>query len=315
MKIIPLAFDSMGVRSMSTLCITKDIIIHIDPGVALGPSRYGLEPSNQEYEALDLSRELIMEVCEKFAKVVIVTHYHYDHHPFPDDSEMYERCFKGKFVIAKNILKDIHGSGKKRGRIFEKNIKNLANKIEWGDGREFKFVKTIVSISDAVWHGDVGSKVGKVIMVFVKRGKDSFLFGSDAQGLADPKALKWVIEKNPKFMILDGYPTIFVGWKMSKKAFENSKENLKKALEETEVKTVILEHHGIRDINYREKLKDVFEFAERLDKKILTAAEYLGIDNLFLEAWRKKIYQKEIKVDVEKYYKKLKKRIFELIKK
>ena len=44
MKIKPVASDSMGTRSMATYVETKDVKIFIDPGVALGPSRYGLPP-------------------------------------------------------------------------------------------------------------------------------------------------------------------------------------------------------------------------------------------------------------------------------
>ena len=50
MKIELLAFDSMGVRSMATFVKTKDFALTIDPGVALGPKRYGLEPHPLEYK-------------------------------------------------------------------------------------------------------------------------------------------------------------------------------------------------------------------------------------------------------------------------
>lgn len=305
MKIVPIAFDSFGVRSMSTLVLTKDANIYIDPGVALGPTRYGLSPTNAEYEAVELAREKIMEVCRKYADVVIVTHYHYDHHPFPDDEEMYEACFKGKVVFAKDRTKNINASGKSRGRVFEKNVKSLVNSLKWADSLKVEFGRTKIEFSPAVWHGDVGSKVGKVIMVYIKEGKQSFLFGSDAQGLADPKALEWFVKKNPDFAILDGYPTIFVGWRMKASNFEKSKLKLKKALDKTKVKTIILEHHILRDIHYKEKMKDVFDMAKKLRKKILSAAEYYGLENFFLEAWRKEITEGKIKVDVKKYYKNL----------
>jgi len=44
MKIKPIAFDSFGARSLCTLVETKDVIIIVDPSVALGPKRYGLPP-------------------------------------------------------------------------------------------------------------------------------------------------------------------------------------------------------------------------------------------------------------------------------
>ena len=52
MKIIPIASDSLGVRSMATYVETKDCKILIDPSAALGPKRYGLPPHNKELEAL-----------------------------------------------------------------------------------------------------------------------------------------------------------------------------------------------------------------------------------------------------------------------
>lgn len=267
----------------------------------MGPTRYGLGPVEAELRALELTRRKIMEVSRK-AKVSIVTHYHYDHHPFPGDIEMYEACFSGKLVLAKDRTKNINYSGKKRGAIFESRSKDLAQKIEWADGRDFELEGVQVSISPAVWHGEVGSKVGTVVMVYLKRGKDSFLFGSDAQNLADPAALEWVLEKDPRFMILDGYPTIFLGWRMSRESFDRSKESLKRAIEETRAKTIILDHHILRDIKYKEKMKDVFELAEDLKKELVSAAEFCGVENFFLEAWRRDLARGEKRVDVQKYF-------------
>lgn len=302
MKVLPLAFDSFGVRSMSTFLECGKLGLLIDPGVALGPTRYGLGPTDAEFEALDYARQLIMHVAER-ADAVAVTHYHYDHHPFPDDSEMYKRCFGGKLVMAKDRRNNINHSGKVRGKIFEDNAVHHAKKIEWADGKTFDVEGVEISFSPAVWHGDVGSKVGTVVMVYIE--KCGFLFGSDAQSLADPAALDWVLKQNPEFMILDGYPTIFVGWRMSQKSFETANENLKRAIAETQAEEVVLDHHILRDINYREKMKSVFETAERKGKRILSAAEFLGLENFFLEAWRKEIAEGKREVDVKKYYEEL----------
>ncbi|MEM2866783.1 MAG: hypothetical protein QW098_06580 [Candidatus Hadarchaeales archaeon] len=301
MKVLPLAFDSFGVRSMCTFLEAGKLRLLIDPGVALGPTRYGLGPTKEEWRALELSRALILEAAGR-AETVAVTHYHYDHHPFPEDGEMYEACFKGKMVLAKDRKKNINLSGKKRGALFEERAARLAGGLEWADGREFELGER-VEFSPAVWHGDVGSKVGTVTMLYVEKG--GFLFGSDAQSLADPEALKWVLEKNPEFMILDGYPTLFVGWRMSQKAFEASMENLKRAVGETQAETILLEHHLLRDLNYREKMGKVFEVAERKGKRLLSAAEFLGLENLFLEAWRRELSEGRRKVEVEEYYQRL----------
>ena len=308
MKIYPIAFDSFGVRSEAILITANGLKIIIDPGVALGPRRYGLPPTDEEYLALSLAREEIIKVCKK-ADIVIVTHYHYDHHPFPSDDEMYEACFQDKVVIAKNIKEGIHPSGRRRGKIFESKVKDLAKSLVWGDEKEFIFGRTKLRISPAVWHGEVGSKVGTVVMVYVSDGIDSFIHGSDAQNLADPKALEWVIKENPKHIIIDGYPTIFLGWKKSMKSFRESLKNLKKAIESIDANEAIIDHHLVRDIDYESKMVEVYEHARRLGKRIITAAQYYGMSNFFLEAWRKELSKGLREADVEEYYRELRKRI------
>jgi len=282
--IIPLAFDSFGVRSEATFLPKKRVLI--DPGVALGPKRYGLPPSEPELLALKLAKERIAEFGKR-AKIVVVTHYHYDHHPYPND-ELYE-VFRDKVVIAKDIHENINPSGRKRGKLFEKQVKERCKELIYGDGGEYCGVE----ISPAVWHGPVGSRVGMVVMVRV--GK--FIHGSDAQALLDPKALEWVIERRPELLVMDGFPTLFLGWKMSSKLFEQAKESMMKAVENSG--EVIFDHHGVREENFKEK-NPIFETG-----KVKTAAEFLGKENLLLEAWRKKLYQ-GMKVDVRGYFASLK---------
>lgn len=306
MKVLPIAFDSFGVRSMATLVILKHMKIFIDPGVALGPVRYGLRPSKEEFKALEICRKNIMKFCKK-CDIIIVTHYHYDHHPFPDDKEMY-KCFYNKKLLIKDVFHDINLSGKKRGRIFLEHLEKHSEIIP-ADNNKFKLSNANIEFSPAVWHGEVGSRVGRVIMAYIKERRTSLLFGSDAQGLADKEALKFAIQKNPLLAIIDGYPTLFIGWRMSKKSFENSKQHVKMFLEKTSVQNIIIDHHILRDINYKEKMKDVFEVSKTLNKNMMTAAEFYKLKNLFLEAWRKDIHNKIKKVNVSSYYAMLRKKI------
>ncbi len=308
MRVYPLAFDSMGVRSQATLVKIGNKRIVLDPGVALAPKRYGLPPSREELRALELARDIIMRACRR-AELIVVTHYHYDHHPYPDDNELYEACFKDKIVYAKHHAEEVTDSARKRGRKFEDIIKSLAKKIEWADGKSIEYGKAYIEFSPPVWHGAPGSKVGRVIMVYIEHGRDSFLYGSDAQNLADPEALKWVLKKNPKMIIIDGYPTILVGWRVSKKSYTESIENVKKVITDTDAKIIILDHHIVRDKKFKEKIKELVELAEQHGKKLVTAAEYYGLENLTLEAWRKELHQGKMKVDVDGYYKKLMEKI------
>ena len=128
-------------------------------------------------------------------------------------------------------------------------------------------------------------------MVSIVDRDQKFVYGSDAQGLLDKEALEWVVNENPDIAVIDGPPTIFIGWRMKATILTDSINNINLVLQKTKVKTILLEHHVVRDVNYKQKMRDVFEIAEKVGKKVLNYAEYLGTKPLYLEAWRKELYQ------------------------
>lgn len=293
MEIIPVAFDSFGVRSMATLVIIKRHKILIDPGVALGPWRYDLPPTQPELLALELAKQRVTNYA-KDADIVVVTHYHYDHHPRPSDDELYQIAFKDKVVFAKDRKRNVNASQRRRGLIFEEKVADICKELIYADGQGFDFVR----FSPAVWHGTVGSAVGFVMMVCVLEDKDCFIHGSDAQSLGDPAAMDWVIRENPSLLIVDGFPTTLIGGKISKTEFEKALGNLARTIRGIRSNRIILDHHIMRDIDYRKRIHSLF----KIGKPILTAAEYLGKKNLLLEAWRKDLHHKKKKVDVRAYF-------------
>ena len=300
MKIIPLAFDSFGARSMATFVSTDDYNVLIDPGVELGPRRYGIPPTEPEILARDILKQRIIKFA-KLADIIIVTHYHYDHHPRPKDIEAYEKIFSGKIVYAKDPYNNVNHSANYRGRLFEKNVKEFCEELYWADGKIFDNI----SFSPAVWHGSVGTKVGYVIMVSISEDKFVLLHGSDAQNFADDNAMFWVIDQNPDILIADGYPTYLVGYKLSNEEYEKSIKNFENVIKNIKAKEIILEHHILRDLEYKEKIADIFALANRMNKEIKTSAEFIGMENLFLEANRKNIKKNEYNVDVSEYMKKI----------
>ena len=59
MKVVPLAADSLGVRSMATYVECGATRILVDPGAALAPNRYGLPPADAEWDALKRANDRI----------------------------------------------------------------------------------------------------------------------------------------------------------------------------------------------------------------------------------------------------------------
>jgi predicted metallo-beta-lactamase superfamily hydrolase len=89
--------------------------------------------------------------------------------------------------------------------------------------------------------------------------------------------------------------TYMMGFRYSKKAYENSLENIKRIIKETRVKRFALDHHLLRDINWDEKIQDVLKIARKKRVKMMTFADFAGMKNIILEARRKKLWGKKVK--------------------
>ncbi|MEM2146523.1 MAG: hypothetical protein QW279_14270, partial [Candidatus Jordarchaeaceae archaeon] len=197
MKIIPLAFESLGTRSMATFVETKDCRILIDPGVALGPWRYGLEPHRIELERRDQHWSEIKSYMGN-SDILIITHYHYDHYN-PRETEMY----RGKTVFIKDPENNINFSQKKRSQYFLNQIRGLPSEILYSDGRTFEFGSTVIIFSEPVYHG-TDSKLGYVTEVGIKEGEESFLHTSDVEGPSLNAQVSFIIEQDPDIIFCDG---------------------------------------------------------------------------------------------------------------
>jgi len=280
MNVIPIASDSLGVRSMATYVKTKDCKILIDPSAALGPKRYGLPPHPKEQEALYKIKEKISEIAEK-CDIFTISHYHYDHF---DPNEVF---YKDKKIFAKDIENNINKSQKKRGSDFKKEIKDICNLI-YSDNREYKKGGTKLVFSPPFFHGPENVRLGYVVMVTIKDEDKTLLHASDVQGPVTKEATDYIIEQKPDILIMDGPPTIFLGWKFSQDNLKKSMDNFDRIMKETDCE-IILDHHLLRDLKYKER----FPVAYKKYLKVKTFAEYLGKENNTLEAHRKKLWGKK----------------------
>lgn len=278
-----LAYDSMGVRSMATLITTKDIRLMIDPGVALAPYRYGLPPHPIEIKRLNEMWSLIADNLIDCSHVII-THYHYDHHE-PDVPELLAK----KNLYVKHPTQNINFSQRRRAFTFLSRISGAGGTYEYADGREIKIGSTTIRISEPIPHG-TNTKLGFVVMVSVCDNEQKLLFTSDVEGLSLESQLNVVLREKPDILIVDGPMTYMLGYKFSQMDLEKSIGNLIKVMRETPVKLVVLEHHLMRDIDYKQKIEPIFKEAEERNIKILCAAEFEGKPIEMLEAKRKELY-------------------------
>jgi len=284
LNVKPLAFDSFGVRSMATFVETDDIAVLIDPGVSLAPLRYGLPPHPIEAQRMNEHWEDIKEHAVR-SDVLIVTHYHYDHFD-PEEPELYE----GKIVYLKHPKEKINKSQAGRASYFLDKLNELPKSIDFADGNEFGHGATIIKFSSPVYHG-TNPKLGYVVEVSISCGGEKMVFTSDVEGPSVADQAEFILQENPDLLILDGPMTYMLGFRYSRKSLALSIENINRIIKETSVKSILVEHHFMRDLKYRERIPEVYECATENDVKVITAAEYLGRDIEMLEARRKELFQ------------------------
>lgn len=288
MKIDPVCFDSMGVRSMATLVETRDLRLMIDPAVAVAPRRYGLPPHPKELSLLEEFWSKIASSAEE-CEVIAVTHYHYDHH---SSTRFLEEIYRGRIVIVKDPENMINFSQRGRARIFLEKIKPIAAQIKVADGKEHVFGGTRLEFSPPVPHGP-NSQLGYVVQLSVKDSEDCFLFTSDVQGFPLEYQVKFVVGKKPHTIFIDGPSTYMLSVNYTVEELEASLRNIRRIIRQASPSTIVLDHHLLRDLDWRKSLGTLFEEAEENAIILESAAEYAGREINQLEALRYALYKAE----------------------
>jgi hypothetical protein len=295
-KVTPLAAESFGVRSMCTLIETPDITVLLDAGISLCPYRFGLPPHPVEFQTISKLRKKIAEAADK-AEVVTISHYHFDHHTpsfedwlvnWTEANETAQRIFRGKKVLMKNPRDKINASQRERAWVFQKTGGKYAEKLESADGKAFAFGNTLVRFSDAVVHGSEDAMLGWVIMAAVDYEGERFMFAPDIQGPMSKHTFELILSTKPDLIMLGGPPLYLAGSRVDINRINEGLRNLEGIMEA--VPTVIVEHHALRDETWMQKAASIYKKAQAANHRVMTAAEYIGNENFFLEFKRKQLY-------------------------
>lgn len=283
MNIIPLAAESLGVRSGAFFVETRDVKVLIDPGVSLAPVRFGLPPHPLEIKAMNESWKRIKSSAAR-ADILIITHYHFDHFD-PTEPLM----FNGKTLLIKHPKNKINDSQRDRAQQLIKNFRTLPRRVEFADRNVFEFGATVIRFSSAMPHGP-DTKVGWLVETSIREGGSCFVHSSDIQGATLPEHLAFIRAEEPETLYLDGPLTYLTGKEFSAEDLRASIRNICEILEATPVKTLILDHHLLRDENWKKQIGEVFARAEKTGKKVVTAAGFLGQEDELLEAHRRQLF-------------------------
>jgi len=296
-KLIPIAEESLGVRSMCFYVETPDVKLLLDAGLSLAPRRFGYPPHPLEFKAVKSLREKVIRYA-KLSSVIFVSHYHYDHIT-PNFSSWYEwikedtykEIYEGKILLIKDPKHNINPSQLRRGHAFLRSVKEIAKEVKIADSSKFMFGNTTVEVSEPVPHGSEGTRLGYVLLVNFQYEDESVVYTSDVEGPVTEKTLSLILNYSPSILIVGGPPLYLAGTKVPVADIDKAIASLK--LIALSVPTIILCHHTLRAIDWREHMEPIIEAADTMGHKVLTAAEYLGVRESLLEANRKKLYEEK----------------------
>lgn len=231
--------------------------------------------------------------------MLTISHYHFDHYlpNFEDwlwtwsSPGLAERLYRGKVILAKDISSGINLSQRKRGYMFQKLNSKIAREIRVADGKSFKFGNTRLEFSKPVYHGAHGSTLGFVLMLTVRTPGCSLLHASDVQGPIDEVTLRLILEQKPDVLLMGGPPLYLLDFKIDRESLTTALKNMCTLAEH--IPLLIVDHHLLRSLEYREYLKPVYAEAERNEHQVLSASEFVGQEPQLLEARRKELHKQE----------------------
>ncbi|HKW43529.1 MAG TPA: hypothetical protein VJP06_05000, partial [Thermoplasmata archaeon] len=212
-----------------------------------------------------------------------VSHYHYDHHN-PDAPSIY----RGKVALLKDGKFHINRSQRERAGAFVRALKKYPKEVQVADGNQMDFGGTELTFSPALPHG-YNDELGYVVMTRIAQGSEVFVHTADVLGPPLKEHLSFLIDAQPTVLYVDG-PMTHMPENYPDEHVKRSLSHLLRILRTTNVRTLILDHHILRDRNWRVRMELVFKGAADHEVAVLTAAEFAGKPVEQLEANRDKLY-------------------------
>lgn len=277
MKVIPLAAESLGARSMATFVEAGRTGILIDPGATLAPSRANLPPAEEEWEALRRANDRISAYAAR-ADLIFVSHYHEDH--FRSDPSSYV----GRAVLAKDPRRMVQGLQARRAGELWRALAGRA-RIGPADGQARREPDLTLEVSPPLAHGLEGTPLGYVVTLTIvdHAERERFVFASDVQGPLSPVAAAYLTRQRPTLLYLSGPPS-YMEREVGAAAIDHGVEHLLRIIDATGCR-VIMDHHALRDRRWTERFARLWE-----TRRVTTAAGYIGVPEAALEARRPQLW-------------------------
>ena len=273
MKVVPLAAESLGVRSMATYVEAAGVGLLLDPGASLAASRFGLPPADEEWEALRRANDRISAFAAR-SRYVFVSHYHEDH--FRSDPASYA----GRTVLAKDPRRMVAGRQARRAGELWRALDGRA-RVQPADGAALKDGAVELRMSAPLPHGPEGTTLGHVVVLTIGEPdqRERFVFASDVQGPLSAVTAAYLVRERPTLLYLSG-PPAYIEREVGTAAIERGVDHLRRILDATGCR-VIMDHHALRDAAFSTRFERLWATG-----RVVTAAGHLGLEARPLEARR-----------------------------
>jgi predicted metallo-beta-lactamase superfamily hydrolase len=277
LNVVPLAAESLGVRSMATYVECGETRVLIDPGAMLAPNRFNLAPGEEEWEALRRANDRISAYTTR-ASLVFVSHYHEDH--FRHDPAFYA----GRRLWAKDATRHIEGRQAQRAATLWRALKGHAEPLA-AEGRRLETADAVLQASPPLGHGTDGTPLGYVVALTIEDRREGtrFVHASDVQGPLSPVAAAYLARQRPTLLYLSG-PPAYLEAQLGSELIDRGIEHLLRIIDQTGCR-VIFDHYALRDAGYPERFRRLWETG-----RVVTAAGFLGLADAPLEARRLELW-------------------------
>ena len=254
----------------------------LDPGVSLGYIRHGLLPHPRQVLQGERVRRDITAAL-RTATDIVFSHYHGDHIPL-----QHANPYQFSVADIPELGFDIRLWSKSTTDLNERMRQRaldlgraLNGKMHMAEGEHHG----LLQFSPAVPHGISGSFLGTVMMTRIAMRTNVFVHASDIQ-LFDPATIDFIIDWEPDIVLAAG-PPLYID-NISTELRESAWRNAVKLA--SHVKTLILDHHLLRDKQGESWLEDL---CRAVGKRVYCAADFMQRKRLLLEACRGALYTAE----------------------
>lgn len=269
MNVLPIAADSLGVRSMATLVTAGQTRILIDPGVTVAERRFHLPPSPVERQAQAAAAAQIVAAAAR-ADAIFVTSYARDH------------C---------NLLADVVTNAPiycKTPTTVEEHLdsRQLFRTLAESGHR----VALLEGLHAVIGEAEVTSLTppGAALTLTIRHQDRTFLYASEPGWPLAPAALQALIQQHPDMLFISGAPVHQAGETLDdNEPAVISRAQLYQAtaqvtaLAQATGARIILDHQVARHARFRDWYREAFATG-----RVCTVAELQGRPDNLLEAHR-----------------------------